>query len=116
MLRSTLETALWKTVILTDISRSNHDETLMYFCRDNEESDGGAAFIILNPRNLNGHATIPAPPPATSLPLNPGLSHSKWSVNSNNSVEESEKGRAPSIDLEWENDGNFKSKVSFQVF
>ena len=27
-----------------------------------ETSEGGAAFIILNPRNLNGHATIPAPP------------------------------------------------------
>jgi hypothetical protein len=64
--------------------------------------DGGAAFIVLDPRNLNGHSTIPAPPASGPQNPSPGLSRSKWSVNSTNSMEE----RRPSIDLEWENDGN----------
>lgn len=66
--------------------------------------DGGAAFIILNPRNLNGHATIP----------DPALSRSKWSVNS--CEETSEKcNRPPSIDLEWENDGKvYQNTVSIR--
>ena len=79
----------------------------MFFPSDNEygdeTSEGGAAFIILNPRNLNGHATIPAPPESTSH-LSGELGHSKWSVNSTASVDG---GRPASIDLEWENDGEF---------
>ena len=76
------------------------------FSSDNEYGDetseaGGAAFIILNPRNLNGHATIPAPPESTSH-LSGELGHSKWSVNSTASIDG---GRPASIDLEWENDG-----------
>ena len=78
-----------------------------FFPSDNEygdeTSEGGAAFIILNPRNLNGHATIPAPPESTSH-LSGELGHSKWSVNSTASVDG---GRPASIDLEWENDGEF---------
>ena len=76
--------------------------------------DGGAAYIVLNPRNLNGHATIPAPPVADSDNFMQDLdksmrSRSKWSINSANSVDESEGwrgGKRSSIDLEWENDGN----------
>merc|ERR1712088_102376 len=68
-----------------------------------ETSDGGAAFIILNPRNLNGHATIPAPPESASH-LSGDLGHSKWSVNSTASIDG---GRPASIDLEWENDDDF---------
>ena len=55
--------------------------------------DGGAAYIVLNPRNLN-----------TTLSASSRLSRSKWSVNSVNS--ESERCHQPSIDLEWETDGN----------
>ena len=68
-----------------------------------ETSEGGAAFIILNPRNLNGHATIPAPPESRSH-LSGELGHSKWSVNSTASIDG---GRPASIDLEWENDGKW---------
>lgn len=67
---------------------------------DYSYGDGGAAFIVLDPRNLNGHQTIPAPPTRPS----PGLSRSKWSVNSAGSTEDCENCKQPSIDLEWEND------------
>ena len=71
---------------------------------DNEYIDhsDGTAFIVLNPRRLNGHATIPAPP----LPCPSAVHQSKWSINSTNSQEDHERSHhAPSIDLEWENDG-----------
>ena len=84
--------------------------------RDNEygdeTSDGGAAFIILTPRNLNGHATIPAPPESASH-LSGDLGHSKWSVNSTASIDG---GRPASIDLEWENDGKCRKSQHRYIF
>jgi len=76
-----------------------------------ETSEGGAAFIILNPRNLNGHATIPAPPESRSH-LSGELGHSKWSVNSTASIDG---GRPASIDLEWENDDDFAAAAAANV-
>ena len=91
---------------------------------DNEYIDhsDGTAFIVLNPRRLNGHATIPAPP----LPCPSAVHQSKWSINSTNSQEDHERSHhAPSIDLEWENDGTTRifihipfesfSNISFQM-
>ena len=72
------------------------------------DTSGGTAFIVLNPRRLNGHATIPAPP----MPCPSALAahHSKWSINSANSLEDHERSHhAPSIDLEWENDGRLEN-------
>ena len=75
--------------------------------------EGGATYIVLNPRNLNGHATIPAPPITGDQDHfdHPDLdqkSKSKWSINSTNSVEEGEERvQRGSIDLEWENDGMY---------
>eukprot|EP00093_Oithona_nana_P010824 10824.XXX_566094_548508_1 [CDS] Oithona nana genome sequencing. len=67
------------------------------------DTSGGTAFIVLNPRRLNGHATIPAPP--MTCPSALAAHHSKWSINSANSLEDHERSHhAPSIDLEWEND------------
>ena len=80
------------------------------------ESGGGAAFIILNPRNLNGHATIPLPSSGELSKFD--LGQSKWSVNSANSVGEDSLrgGKAASIDLEWENDGKyFETSADFKL-
>ena len=72
------------------------------------DTSGGTAFIVLNPRRLNGHATIPAPP--MTCPSALAAHHSKWSINSANSLEDHERSHhAPSIDLEWENDGRLEN-------
>ena len=81
------------------------------------DTSGGTAFIVLNPRRLNGHATIPAPP--MTCPSALAAHHSKWSINSANSLEDHERSHhAPSIDLEWENDGRLEnfSKILCPLF
>ena len=67
---------------------------------------------MLNPRNLNGHATIPAPPMSCTHLSPSKLSRSKWSVNSAGSCEDNDKCHPPSIDLEWENDDDFEAAAA----
>ena len=70
-----------------------------FLYRKNEysnEDGGGAAYIVLNPRNLN--TTL-------SASKDPWLNRSKWSINS--VASDSERCHPPSIDLEWETEGKF---------